>query len=377
MREPPPAARSNDWRAALTDAAGYVTRHLALRRHRRSARAEFLKRTVGRPPSFAVVRILGNDLLPRHAHDQTLQNLRFILDNEPDFAHCRKLFVVNRLFSPEREREILAILEAAGARYLRIPFSGDEYAAAGWTVGGFDPRTFFPSDRFGKLSPHLQTHARIWACANQVRYAMNVNGARNAALQWGASIADWTVPLDSNCIFSRDAFAELAESCAQEPELPCRVVPMLRLWDNADYFGSDLATNPEEPQLALHRFAGETFDLAFPYGLDSKSHLLKRLGVGGPWQRWKRPPWMPAPAPSPNRDLFSWTSTPVKRLSSGPQGLEKPSAQPQRYRARNHAILATIRILNERFGTTDPELSRLVLGDLVEPDPAPATRRPS
>ncbi|MBS4016943.1 MAG: hypothetical protein KGZ68_01790 [Dechloromonas sp.] len=353
-------------RDSLTAGAARLARRLTLYRHQGSPRAAHLIQSVGRPPSFAVIRILGNDLLPRHAHDQTLQNLRFILDNEPEFPNCRKLFVVNRLFAPERERDILAMLDAARAGYLRIPFVSGEYAATGWTVTGFDTPGFFRSDAFASLSRHLRTHARIWACSNQVRYAMNVNGARNVALQWGATLADWTVPLDSNCIFDRAAFEALSESCAERPDLPVRVVPMLRLSDNADYFRGDPTIREEEPQLALHRFAGETFDLAFPYGLDDKSHLLKRLGAEGPWQRWKRPPWMPTPAPSPNRHLFSWTGSPVKRLSSGPQGLEDPSAQPRRYRARNQSILATIRLLNEAFGTSDRELSRLVLDPALD-----------
>ena len=369
MADPAPSGSKGSLRAALTAGTARLSRRLTLRRHRDSPRAVFLAQGVGRPPSIALIRILGNDLLPRHAHDQTLQNLRFILDNEPDFENCRKLFVVNRLFAPEREREIVTILEAAGARYLRLPFLGDEYAATRWTMSGFDTQGFFSrSDRFDRLSQHLQTHARIWACSNQVRYAMNVNGARNLALQWGATVADWTVPLDSNCIFDRAAYNALSESCARRPDLPCRIVPMLRLSDNADFFRDDLPAGEEEPQLALHRFAGETFDLAFPYGLDDKSHLLKRLEVEGPWQRWKRPPWMPVPGPSLNRHLFSWTGTAVKRLSSGPQGLEKPSAQPQRYRARNLAILNTIRLLNDMFGTSDPELSQLILGHLRDLD---------
>ncbi|MDN2584210.1 hypothetical protein [Aquibium sp. ELW1220] len=367
MADPAPSASKGGLRAALT-AAARLSRRLAQRRHEGSPRAAFLASSVCRPASFAVIRILGNDLLPRHAHDQTLQNLRFILDNEPELDNCRKLYVINRLFSPGREREIIAMLETFGARYVRIPFSGDEYAATGWSVSGFDTPGFFESDRFERLSQHLQTHARIWACSNQVRYAMNVNGARNVALQWGATLADWTVPLDSNCIFDRSAFDALADSCAERPDLPCRIVPMLRVSENADFFRADLPVHEEEPQLALHRFAGESFDPAFPYGLEDKSHLLKRLEVEGPWQRWKRPPWMPVPSPSPNRHLFSWTGAAVKRLSSGPQGLERPLAQPQRYRARNLSILNAIRLLNEEFGTADPAMAQRVLGPLRDED---------
>lgn len=34
--------------------------------------------------NFIIVRIIGNDLPPRHSPNQTIDNLRFILEHEPD-----------------------------------------------------------------------------------------------------------------------------------------------------------------------------------------------------------------------------------------------------------------------------------------------------
>lgn len=48
-------------------------------------------------PEFALYRIIGNDLPPRHAVGQTRANLRFLLTEEPDLPGCRKIFIVNRI----------------------------------------------------------------------------------------------------------------------------------------------------------------------------------------------------------------------------------------------------------------------------------------
>ena len=61
--------------------------------------------------TFILYRILGNDLPPRHGSRQTLENLRFLLDNEPDFPDLEKRWVVNRIADGEREAELIALLD--------------------------------------------------------------------------------------------------------------------------------------------------------------------------------------------------------------------------------------------------------------------------
>jgi len=46
------------------------------------------------PDSVVLCRIIGNDLVPRHSKGQSHANLSFILENEPDFENCEKLFIV-------------------------------------------------------------------------------------------------------------------------------------------------------------------------------------------------------------------------------------------------------------------------------------------
>ena len=73
----------------------------------------------------AVVRILGNDHYPRHGRGQTLDNLKFILTNEPFFPGCKKVFLLNRIVDRDMEAELVEALESHGMDYVRIPFVAD------------------------------------------------------------------------------------------------------------------------------------------------------------------------------------------------------------------------------------------------------------
>ena len=56
---------------------------------------------------YLMIRILGNDLDGLHGSHQTLENLAFILENEYNFSNCKKMFVLNRIVSIERKKEII------------------------------------------------------------------------------------------------------------------------------------------------------------------------------------------------------------------------------------------------------------------------------
>lgn len=101
--------------------------------------------------TLAIYRIIGNDLPPRHAPNQTLNNLRFLLANEhtdfipsiqaanrmrpidkpPHIKRIEKYFVLNRLVAPSHIANIRALLaefKVPANRILEIPFEWEEYA---------------------------------------------------------------------------------------------------------------------------------------------------------------------------------------------------------------------------------------------------------
>jgi hypothetical protein len=288
-----------------------------------------------------------------------LKNLKFILTNEPVFPGVEKLFVLNRLFDFDQQEEALKLIAEHGYDSLIIPFVPDEYASLGWDIEPFGSVNFFSSPQFSSLDHQLQMRMRILACGPKVRYAMGINGARNAIIEVGKGHAEWTVVLDGNCVFTKVSFERFRRDCQSWPFTPYKIVPMHRLEDNASY--QKLEPDPkskEEPQIAFHNSAQCQFDERFPYGFRDKTSLLKTLGVPGAWQHWWTPEWAPSEGPMiAERYLYRFTKGAVFRLSSGRNGLEDAHAQIGRHNSRNYAILKTIDRLNNMYGSVDPQVS--------------------
>lgn len=332
-------------------------------RYAASGGAEQIRAISGENTKVIIYRILGEDLPPRHSQTQTFDNLNSILESEQSFPQCEKRFVVNRIVSEKKESQLIERLEDAGTDYIRIPFEPAEYAGLDWELEPFGGIGFFQSARFLAMSPHEKTLARIWACAPKIRYAMNVNGARNRAIQDGRTDAGWILPLDGNCLITGAFWDALSQTMAQN-EFPYLVLPMHRSTPDAAQ-GNFKKRNwmREEPQLAFHAVAEEWFDETYPYGVMDKAELLMRLGVPGVWNKWSIPEWMPMNrAVSPNRFLFGLVPGYLLRLSSGKSELDERSGQSARYNARNEAILKRIMHLNRAYGTRNPDYEKLILG---------------
>lgn len=292
------------------------------------------------PPRFALYRILGNDLPPRHSAGQTLTNVRFILDHEPEFANCTKHWVLNRITDPAVEADLVALLTERGQDFFRIPFEPDAYGSCGWDVGALRDEDFLAA-----LGEDEGEHN--WRIAYRLRlaknlYAMNNNGARNAALDHGRAIADVVLPFDGNIFLTEDVFAELAQAVRRDPRLRYLVVPMVRIGDQPErLLGEGIPHDAtEEPQIGLHRLALGRFDDRLGYGLRPKVDLLTRLKVDhpavmGPIDRWDLDE-IAAPADA-SRHLVVGR---VARLPSGTAGLEVgEGARVDRWRARNAGII--------------------------------------
>lgn len=273
--------------------------------------------------TFALYRIIGNELPPRHGQGQNLRSLEFQLAHEPDLPGCEKTWVLNRIVDPAMEQALIERLEKAGRRWLRIPFDSDEYARIGWDHEGLPSRDFLDSRAFRRLSAEQQASARLRVYRHKNNYVMNNNGARNFAIADGRTRARWILPWDGNCFLNPHAWHHLREAVAEYPGARYVVVPMQRLQNNTDALAIDHPREAEEePQIAFHRNAREQFDEAHPYGRWPKAELLCRLGVPGRWDYWARKPWdLPVPDYAQEAGRYveaGW----VLRLCSGEQSLE-------------------------------------------------------
>jgi hypothetical protein len=315
----------------------------------------------GVPESFALVRILGNDLEPRHARGQARANLAFVLAHEPPLDACEKRWVVNRISDADEEAAILALLTEHGQGVFRIPFDRTEYARVGWDTGVLpDPALLIDPDRVPH-DPAVRRRLTLALYRARNAYVMNNNGARNAAIGDGRDRAKWVLPWDGNCFVTAEAWAAIRAAVAAAPHLKYFTVPMARVPDNACLLDPGFVPNPvEEPQVILRRDADLRFDEGFVYGRRPKVEMLWRLGVPGPWDRWRDDPWDPPrnpPAPEAGQvGTAGW----VARLASGREDLEREDKASflDRGVARQTAIIATIDRID---------------ADLAEPDPAGLT----
>lgn len=316
------------------------------------------------PDRFALIRVIGNDLPPRHALGSARANVQFILEHEPELADCEKSWVINRIVDPVEEAAILALLERHGQSHVRIPFVLADYARIGWDLDGLPERGGLLGPQMRQLlTDNLAPELRVRLSKNN--YVMNNNGARNAALHIGRGRAKWVLPWDGNGFVTAAAWHEIRAAVLAQPYLKYFVVPMARIRANYDVLRPDFRPAAvEEPQVLFRRDAAEEFDLAYAYGRRPKIALLWRLGVPGPWSNLPVQPWdPPKPALSPEAGQFARCGW-VARLESGDRKMESGErAYRKRGRARSRAILAMLdgldrRVIASRLDPARPTIYR-------------------
>ncbi len=307
---------------------------------------------------FVLLRILGNDLPPRHESGQTVRNLRFILEHEPQLTGCSKVWILNRIVCPRVEAELIGLLERHGRRYNRIPFDADAYRRVGWSFEHMSKTGYLEGPAWDALSELEKQRINEKTYEFKNLYVMNNNGARNHALNLGRSLARWVLPFDGNCFFTASAWDQLREHVLAQPDLPYFIVPMARIIDNAALLEPDFVVPAtHEPQVLFRSDARETFDERFRYGTRPKVELLMRLGVPGVWDYWKIDSWeLKQPDPSLDAGRFAQAGW-VARLFSGHPEQERVTAEAMllRGRARRSGILSMIDSLDERLLREDWE----------------------
>ena len=143
-------------------------------------KAEYVESGLDREAdTFVLYRIIGNDLYPRHSKGQSLENVRFILENETNFENCEK----------RKEH---------GQSYLHIVFDWDEYRRAPWNFESFPQPAFFLRGSYEKMNEYEQALAEAQLRRHKNNYVMNNNGARNVALRDGRGCAKWVLPWDGS-----------------------------------------------------------------------------------------------------------------------------------------------------------------------------------
>jgi glycosyltransferase involved in cell wall biosynthesis/Tfp pilus assembly protein PilF len=280
--------------------------------------------------TFVFYRILGNDLPPRHKKGQTLSNIKFILDHEPQHENCEKRWVLNRIVDREQEKAVIGLLKQYNQTYLHIPFVEAEYAALDFNFEDFPEPDYFRSPSYSKLHDFAKALAVDHTYHHKNRYVMHNNGGRNAALREGKQRAKWVLPWDGNCFLTANAWQQIVEGVKTHSQAQYFIVPMARILNNQDLLDADFQPNAvEEPQIIFRQDAPGEFNENMRYGRLPKIEMLWRLGVPGIWDQWKAKsyPWEQedfyAVIPDSRFEFLSW----VARLSSGMHKQEIDSTQ--------------------------------------------------
>ncbi|KAF9923445.1 hypothetical protein FBU30_006506 [Linnemannia zychae] len=296
------------------------------------------------PESIVLYRILGNDLPPRHRPGQTLSNVRFILEHEPEFNQTRKLWVLNRIVDPQAESSIIQLLDHHRQEYIRVPFVEAEYLKQDFKLEDFPEPDFFSSDDYSTFSKVAKLRVLDYTYHDKNRYAMNNNGGRNIAIQHGKSNVDarWIFAFDGNSFLTKNAMEEIKQAIRNYGEtIKYFVVPMARLVDNSQLLkGVDTRPNSkEEPQIIFRNDAEDVYNPDMRYGRRSKLELLWRLGalergkISKPSVSWEPKEREPIPDKADFKTI-GW----VFRLFSGKRSQEENTRQSAAIRAYNRLL---------------------------------------
>jgi hypothetical protein len=242
--------------------------------------------------SFGLFRILGNSLPPRHAASQTLELTEFILRHEPAFEDCTKYWILNRLVDQAQQAALLALIRGRGQEAIVIPFDAQAHNDAFLDPSGIPEPFRVRQGQGSEAASAARVYKLEWLLRHKSQALVNINQARNLALQRGRARFRWTLPLDGGVMFSEGGWREFVQHAAVESQALFAVIPMTRVHNLASALEAPARSEgAEEPQLAFRSDSRATFDERMRYGNQNKVELLRRLGVRGIWDEWSGTPW--------------------------------------------------------------------------------------
>src|SRR5437016_1029965 len=180
------------------------------------------------PVKLGICRVIGNELPPRDRPGGKLASLRYILENEKG---VERVWVLNHLHDPEYRQQVTDLLVNRQEPFVELRF---------------DPRYYLT----------------LCTIHERVRYAVNVNLARNLAIELTRRDHDFAVSLDQNCFFTPDLWEQLAcfirEDQRKHPTRRYYGLMMKRLLAVDPAGAADMPD--EEPQLIFRRDSPALFN---------------------------------------------------------------------------------------------------------------------
>lgn len=227
-------------------------------------------------------RILGNDLSGLHGENQTYKNLKFTLENEPDFPNTDKMFLLNRIINKEKKNKLIKLLQKYNVKYTEIPFKLEEFQKIKYNKEIIEHKKRQNSNRKQFLKELLPFNL----------YLINNNGSRNYCLNYGKKKGyKWILPFDSNAYLTEEMFNKIFDNIQDDTHYI--ILPQIRLSQknlpnevllNNDFNYQELKTY--EPQIGFNINSKISFNEKLPYGSSPKAELLRVLNIPGKWEKW-------------------------------------------------------------------------------------------
>lgn len=232
---------------------------------------------------YLIIRILGNDLKGLHGNNQTLDNLKFTLENEKLNDRFDSIYFLNRIHDENRKRDLKNILKKYNKKYLDIPFEKNKF-------NKLSKLTNIDINSIKNLKN--TSHPKLVKIQRELRdhnlYLINNNGCRNTGINYGKNKNYvWTFVLDSNSFFTNDQLNEITSNIKKDTEYI--ILPQIRVKNNNDIYNKKILNNIEkqEPQIGFKNTSKLIFNEKIPYGSSPKAELLRVLNVPGKWTNWK------------------------------------------------------------------------------------------
>lgn len=234
-----------------------------------------------------IMRILGNDLEGLHGSNQTLTNLKFTLENEPNFNNVDKVYLLNRIYDKKKLNLIKNLLKKFNYKYIEIPFKLEKFNNIKYD---------FKLDQINlnQIYEFQNKKAMNRLLYDYNQYLINNNGSRNFSIDYGIKNGyEWVFPFDSNAYLTQNYFNQIIENL--KPDTHYIVIPQIRLKDgkliNEDILKKNKVVEIDnlkiqEPQVGFHKNSILRFNNKLIYGCCPKAEFLRVIKVPGKWNNW-------------------------------------------------------------------------------------------
>jgi hypothetical protein len=261
-------------------------------------------------PSFAVYRMLGNDMWPLQGVGQMRRNSVFAARHEaappPDVP---VFWIVNRVVdAAEREKLTQALAAEKNVSADSVLFANPPLRDAKCLLTEVNALSRTNVTTFAANHDETRendSEKKKAAMDRAVTFAQAQNAVRNAAVKHARDFGyEWAVPLDGNQFLPSDFFSLLRDALreADKKGHVAVLIPMLRVREEqtsalyhpradaallaARHVREDGKFAVSEPQVALHATKAEAlgfrFDPSSAYGAGNKAGLVRRLCPAAP-----------------------------------------------------------------------------------------------